>query len=267
MIEFLILPGIACMLLTAIHGYLGLHVLRREVIFLDLALAQLASLGAIAGFMLGRPFGSPASYGISALFTLAGAVILTIFRSRPQRIGQEAFIGIIYVVAAAVSIILLSHAPTESHHLKEMMVGNILFVSKKDVIFIAGLYGVIGLIHWVFRRQFWSASTEKSPNKKWEFAFYVTFGLVVTSSVKLAGVLLVFSLLIIPAAAAAFLTQSVRKQLLIGWALGSFFCIGGLWASMIGDMPPGAAIVAVAGAAIGILWLVGMIWDHVRLRT
>jgi zinc/manganese transport system permease protein len=257
MIGMIFVPFLACALLTAIHGYFGLHVLRRGIIFLDIALAQLASFGAVVAAILGIEFGSLASYGISVGFTMIGAVVFTMARSTKGRIPQEAIIGIVYVVAAAASIVALSRIGGEGHHLKEMMIGNILFVWPPDLIKTLLLYLGVGLVHLVFRRQFWAVSTHDAgaPHSRWwDFAFYASFGVVVTSSVKLAGVFLVFMLLVAPAVAAFLLSDRPVKQLAIAWIFGTG-CSGiGLIAAVKWDFPPGAAIVVTAGLGLILTW-------------
>ena len=259
----LLIPFLACTLLAAIHGYFGLHVLRRGVIFLDIALAQLASLGAVVGGIAGLAMGSPQGYAVSAAFTLLGAVIFTLSRTASRRdIPQEAIIGIVYVVAAAASIAALSRFPGEGHQLQEMMIGNILFVWPPDLIKTVILYAVVGAIHFVFYRQFWAVSTETAPPRQalwWDFAFYATFGLIVTSSVKLAGVLLVFMLLVAPATAAVLLTDHRLKQLGIAWAFGSICCGVGLLAALRWDFPPGAAIIVTCGIGLLGVWVASRI--------
>lgn len=255
MLDILLIPFAACVLLTAIHSYFGLHVLKRGVIFLDIALAQLASFGAIIGAIAGCAIGSPAGYALSASFTLVGAAIFTITRSRHhQTIPHEAIIGIVYVVAAAAAIAALSRFPGEGSHLQEMMVGNVLFVWPPDLVITGILYSAIAVVHFLFRRQFWAVTHHDAtlPGLKWwDFAFYATFGLVVTSSVKLAGVLLVFMLLVAPASAGLLVSQNRSTQFAIACGFGTLSSAAGLIASVCWDYPPGATIIVAAG--IGLL--------------
>ena len=182
--------------LVGIHAYFGIQVLARNVIFVDLALAQIAALGATVAFMLGHPAQSLATYGYSLAFTLLAAVLLAFTRAWATRVPQEALIGVIYVVAAAAAILLIDRAPQGAEHLKQILTGNILTSGLDEVAVIVPLYAAVGLLHWLLRRP---ADAERA-RWFWEFVFYATFGVVVTSSVALAGVLLVFSFLIIPAA-------------------------------------------------------------------
>ncbi|MFA5137701.1 MAG: metal ABC transporter permease [Elusimicrobiota bacterium] len=257
MIELMFLPFIACLVLVGIHAYLGIHVVERGVIFVDLALAQIAALGAICGALMGFPLHSSQSYFISLGFTFIGAALFALTRFRRSEIPQEATIGITYVVAAATAILVLDKIPGEAEHIKEMLVGNILFVDWKELAKIAVLYAVIGAFHFAYRDRFILISTDPDkaakkgiPVRLWDFLFYVTFGFVVTHSVELAGVLLVFSFLIIPAVCAMLLTRDFRKRLAIGWATGSLTSLAGIYASGKWDLPTGAAVVCCFGLLV-----------------
>src|SRR6266496_5758292 len=208
-LQFLFWPFVASLILTGIHAYLGVHVVERGVIFVDLALAQIAALGATVAVVVGMDPHGRAAYWISLAFTFLGAGIFAFARSSRGHIPQEAFIGIAYAVASATAIILMSKATGETEHLKDMLVGNILAVSQHDVIKTAILYGVIGIFHYIFRRRFLLISTDPAKAEAqgmsvsfWDFLFYASFGFVVTSSVAIAGVLLVFCYLIVPSVGA-----------------------------------------------------------------
>ena len=202
--------------LVGIHAYFGIQVLARKVIFVDLALAQIAALGATVAFMLGHPAQSPATYGYSLAFTLLAAVLLAFTRAWGTRVPQEALIGVIYVVAAAAAILLIDRAPQGAEHLKQILTGNILTSGLNEVAVIVPLYAAVGLLHWLLRRRLSGAGS-----LVWEFVFYASFGVVVTSSVAIAGVLLVFSFLIIPAAIGVMFASSLARQLAIGWIVGT----------------------------------------------
>ncbi len=242
--------------LVGIHAYFGIQVLARKVIFVDLALAQIAALGATVAFMLGHPAQSPATYGYSLAFTLLAAVLLAFTRAWARRVPQEALIGVIYVVAAAAAILLIDRAPQGAEHLKQILTGNILTSGLNDVAVIVPLYAAIGLLHWLLRRQL----TGTGP-LVWEFVFYATFGVVVTSSVAIAGVLLVFSFLIIPAAIGIMFASSLARQLAIGWMIGTLTSAAGLAASFIFDLPTGAAMVCAFGAAMAVA---GLLYPFLR---
>jgi len=255
MLELLWLPFLACLVLTGIHVYLGLHVLARGVIFVDLALAQVAALGITAAFLAGHPIQSEAAYWYALAFTACGAALFSLTRMRRAVIPQEAVIGIVYAVSAAITVLAVDRAPQGSDHIKQLLVGSILTVTPAEVVRLAVLYGLIGVLHVLIRRPLLEISFDPEGARArgramrgWDFCFYVTFGVVVTSSVRVAGVLLVFSYLIVPAAVAALLAGSVARRLVTGWALGFLVSVLGLWASFAWDLPTGAAVVATFGA-------------------
>jgi len=197
-LPFLLAPFLASLILTGIHAYLGVHVVERGVIFVDLALAQIAALGATVAILMGMDPHGAGAYWLSLAFTFSGAAVFAFARTRRGHIPQEAFIGIAYAVASATAILAMSKATGETEHLKDMLVGNILAVSMHDVAKTAILYGVVGIFHYIFRKQFLLISTnpEKAEARGmsirfWDFLFYASFGFVVTSSVAIAGVLLV----------------------------------------------------------------------------
>src|SRR5204863_3401932 len=237
--------------LVGIHAYFGIQVLARKVIFVDLALAQIAALGATVAFMLGHPAQSFATHVYSLAFTLLAAVLLAFTRAWATRVPQEALTGVIYVVAAAAAILLIDRAPQGAEHLKQILTGNILTSGLNDVAVIVPLYAAIGLLHWLLRRKLTGAGP-----LVWEFVFYATFGVVVTSSVAIAGVLLVFSFLIIPAAIGIMFASSLPRQLAIGWVVGTFTSGAGLAASFTLDLPTGAAMVCAFGGALVLAGLV-----------
>ena len=238
-------PFLVATCLVAIHSHLGLQVLARKVIFVDLALAQVAALGATVAFMLGHPAQSLATYGYSCVFTFLAAVVLAFTRPWAARVPQEALVGVVYVVAAAVAILLIDRAPQGAEHLKETLTGNILTSSWKELVIIAPLYAAVGSMHWLLRHRLTGAAP-----LIWEVFFYATFGLVVTSSVAIAGVLLVFSILIIPATIGSLFSTSPRRQLLIAWAVGTFTSAAGLILSFLFDWPTGATMVCTFGVAL-----------------
>lgn len=265
MSDFLILmwkPLLACLVLTGIHGYLGVHVVERRVIFVDLALAQIAALGASAAFLFGHDLHGPATWWFSLAATFLGAVIFSLTRSRREKIPQEAIIGIVYAVSAAVAILILSRAAEGDEHIRFMLVGNILLVDLPEILKISGLYSLVGLLHWIFRDKFLLISTRPEEAyrkgvsvKFWDLVFYLTFGLVVTSSVRIAGVLLVFTFLIVPAVGSMLFLDKFGPRLGLGWALGAVSSFLGILASYYFDLPTGAATVAAFAAVLIILSL------------
>jgi zinc/manganese transport system permease protein len=262
MLDFLWLPFLACLILTGIHVYLGLHVLARGVIFVDLALAQVAALGISVAFLAGHPIQSDAAYWYALAFTVAGAALFAASRAHRAPLPQEAVIGIVYAVSAAAAVLVVDRAPQGGEHIKTLLVGSILTVSGREVAELALLYGLIGALHAAVRRPLLEISLDSDAARAhgrrlraWDLLFYVTFGIVVTSSVRLAGVLLVFSYLIVPAAVATLLATSVPARLLIGWGVGALVSAAGLWASFAWDLPTGAAVVTSFGALMALVAL------------
>jgi len=256
-LPFLILPFLASLILTGIHAYLGVHVVERGVIFVDLALAQIAALGATVAILVGMDPHGNAAYWMSLGFTFIGALIFAFVRSRRKRIPLEAFIGITYAVASAAAIIAMSKATGETEHLKDMLVGNILAVSPHEVTKTAILYGCIGLFHFIFRKRFLAISMQHDSADKlginvplWDFLFYASFGFVVTSSVAIAGVLLVFCYLVVPSVGAMLFADRIGARLAIGWTMGTLVSALGCYFSVLFDTPTGATIVCTFGAVL-----------------
>ena len=264
MIEFLWVPLLACLVLTGIHVYLGLHVLARGIIFVDLALAQVAALGITVALLAGHPIQSTAAYWYAVAFTMGGSLLFAMSRTHRGTIPQEAIIGIVYAVSAALAVLVVDRAPQGSEHIKQLLVGSLLTVTLKEVVGLALLYGIVGALHWIVRQPLLEISFDPAAAigkgrwmRSWDFLFYASFGFVVTSSVQIAGVLLVFSYLIVPATIAALLTRSVAIRLALGWGLGSVVSIVGLIASAAWDLPTGATVVTTFGVVMAIVaaWL------------
>ena len=259
---FLLAPLAASLILTGIHAYLGVHVVERGVIFVDLALAQIAALGAIVALILGLDPHGGSAYWISLGFTFLGAFIFSMAKSKRGHIPQEAFIGIAYAVASAAAILAMSKATGETEHLKDMLVGNILAVSWAEVGKTAGLYGAIGLFHYIFRKRFLlismnpkEAEAQGVSVRFWDFLFYASFGVVVTSSVAIAGVLLVFCYLIVPSVGAMLFTDRIGPRLAIGWTMGTLVSALGVVLSVKMDTPTGATIVCTFGGVLVLMFL------------
>jgi zinc/manganese transport system permease protein len=258
--EILAAPFAACLILTGIHCYLGIHVVMREVIFVDLALAQIAAMGAAVGVLAGLPPDSAVAYFCSLGFTFLGAGIFALGRFRGRRVPQEAVIGIAYAVSSALALLILSKIAVEQHEIESMLVGQLIYVGPGQVAKITAIYAAVALVHVVFRRPFFAVS-EAGLNiegavrhvRAWDFLFYATFGVVVTSSVQVAGVLLVFSYLIVPAACAMIFFASLRARLIAGWLFGLAGSALGLLASARWDLPTGTAIVAGLGIVFALV--------------
>jgi zinc/manganese transport system permease protein len=254
-LDLLAVPFLACVVLTGIHAYLGLHVLARGVIFVDLALAQVAALGIALAFLAGHPIRSEAAYWYALVFTLGGAALLAASRTRRAPVPQEAIIGIVYAVSAAAAVLVVDQAPQGGEHIKQLLVGSLLTVTLGEVGTLALLYGALGALHWAIRRplleiSFGAEAAAGRAVRWWDFVFYASFGVVVTSSVRVAGVLLVFSYLIVPATVGALVARSVAGRLATGWALGLAVSAAGLAASYAWDLPTGATVVVAFGACL-----------------
>ena len=268
-LPFLLWPFVASLILTGIHAYLGVHVVERGVIFVDLALAQIAALGATIAILVGVDPHGQGAYWLSLAFTFIGAAIFAFARTRRGHIPQEAFIGIAYAVASATAILAMSKATGETEHLKDMLVGNILAVDKHEVIKTAVLYGAIGLFHYFFRHKFLLISTNPAEAEArgmsirfWDFLFYASFGFVVTSSVAIAGVLLVFCYLIVPSVGAMLFADRVGRRLAIGWTMGTLVSALGVYFSVLLDLPTGATIVCTFGAVLVVMFFIHMLFFH-----
>jgi ABC-type Mn2+/Zn2+ transport system permease subunit len=257
-----LLPSAAALILVATHTYLGLHVISRNVFFVDLALAQVAALGSTVAFLYGFDTNDSVTYYVSLLFAVGGAWFFSVARLPDNRVPEEAIIGLTFAVASAGAILLSAENPHGAEHLRDMMAGSILVVSAREVGQAALLYGAIGVFHWVFRRQLLSVSTDREQARArglrvrwWDFLFYLSFAIVITSSVRIAGVLLVFILLIAPASMGAMFATGIRARLLVGWASGILATTFGLGLSSHMDWPPAPAIscvfaVILSGAAV-----------------
>jgi zinc/manganese transport system permease protein len=264
-LSFLAAPFAASLILTGIHAYLGVHVVERGVIFVDLSLAQIAALGASIAILLPFTGGDPHSprvYWVSLAFTFVGAAVFALVRARRAHIPQEAIIGISYAVASGASILAMSKATSEAEHLRDMLVGNILAVSWHEVWKTAALYAVVGVFHYVWRRKFLAISMDHGAAEAagldvrlWDFLFYASFGFVVTSSVAIAGVLLVFCYLIVPSVAAMLYADRIGSRLAIGWTMGTVVSALGIYLSVVLDLPTGATMVCTFGLVLVVMAL------------
>jgi len=253
---------LACFLLAGIHAYLGFHVVRRGVIFVDLALAQMAALGVALAIVLGRHENPVQAYALALGMTLVGAACFAWLRSQERRqVPLEAFIGIVFATAQAAVFLILEKSPAGPEHLKETLVGALFTVDPKHVLHTALLYAVIGLLHWLLRRPFFEITSDAEGARRggrrlffWDFLFYAIFGFVVTSSVQIAGVLLVFGLLVIPAVAGLMTSERTGIALLVGWSFAFVACLVGLLGSVRFDLPAAPSVLV---ALTGLLVLLG----------
>jgi zinc/manganese transport system permease protein len=272
-IELLLWPFVAGLVLTLIHAWFGLHVLARSVVFVDLSLAQVAALGLTVAILAGHDVQGEAAYWYALAFALGGAVLFALVRGSERSIQQEAVIGIVYAVSASLGVIALDRAPQGAEHIKQLLIGSILTVTPHEVGAIAVLYVLIGVVHFAVRRAFIEVSFDPQRAAAhgrrlflWDVIFYGSFALVVTSSVRMAGVLLVFAYLIVPAALASLSTRDLLRRLLLAWAIGVALTAAGLYASWTWDLPTGPAIVSTFGAAMALAGLAFAL-KKIPLRT
>ena len=271
MFEVMFWPIVACVLLPWLLVYLGLHVVQRGIIFIDIAMAQMASLGICLAVLLHMDLQSPKTFAISLGFTLVGAAVFSVTGKRTSQIPQEAVIGISYVVAASAAVLLLSRAAEGDSEIKNMLVGNILLVTPQEVWKCFALFVAVGLLHFVLRKNFLLVSFDRDGAyakglrmRWWDFLFYAAFGLVVTIFVRIAGVLLVFSYLIAPAVCGINLADTLGRRLLIGWIIALIGGIAGLFLSFWWDLPSGAAIVCTFGVLLIVVSVYAVIRNRVR---
>lgn len=255
-LAFAALPLAAAVVFTGIHTWLGLQVLRRNVVFADLALAQVSALGATVAVVAGHAISSTAGYAYTLLFTAVGALLLTASRGLSRSVRQEAFIGVLYVAATAATVLVVDRSPQGAEHVKKMLVGSILSVTVEEVVKIAVLYAAIGLVHWLIRRPLLAAADDTGAESGgrntvfWDLVFYLSFGVVVTSSVGVAGVLLVFCFLIVPALIGTLFSSHIGAALLIGWVAGAVASATGIFGSFMLDAPTGAMTVVAFAATL-----------------
>src|SRR5436189_3988607 len=269
--EVMLWPIVACVLLPWLLVYLGLHVVQRGIIFIDIAMAQMASLGICLAVLLHLNLEGWTTFAIALGFTLAGAAIFSVTGKRASQIPQEAVIGISYVVAAAAAVLLLSRAAEGDEEIKNMLVGNILLVTPREVWERFALFLAVGVLHFVLRKNFLLVSFDRDGAYQkglrvrwWDFLFYAVFGLVVTSFVRIAGVLLVFSYLIVPAVCGINLATRISRRLLIGWMIAWLGGIAGLFLSFWSDLPSGAAIVCTVVALVILISFIGLARHRMR---
>ncbi|HET6579600.1 MAG TPA: iron chelate uptake ABC transporter family permease subunit [Gemmatimonadales bacterium] len=251
-------PLVACLVIVAIHSYLGLHVIAREVIFVDLSLAQMAALGSAVAVLAGRQPDSTAAFLYALGFTSLGAVLFALTRTEERgRVPQEAFIGIVYVVASAAAILVADRTPRGGEAIKDILVGSLLWVTWPTIARLAAIYAAIGVFHWFLRRRFLTISFQPETAlangwsiRWWDFLFYLSFGIVITFSVPIAGVLLVFSFLVVPAAIAFQYSRRQGVLAVISWVAGAVASAAGLFVSFRYDLPTGPVVVCMFGLVL-----------------
>lgn len=253
MIDLIVVPLVAALVILCINAYFGLHIIRRGVIFVDLAFAQIAALGSTVAFLLGAEGGDPSSYLFAFGFTLLGALLFSLTRVEDGHVTQEAYIGISYVVASAAVILLSSFSAEGTEHVKETLTGSLIWATWPTVLKMMGVFAVVALFHWRFRAAMIAVTfaPQTMPRVKlWDFVFYLTFGVAITFSVGLAGVLLIFSTLVIPAVIAFLYTDRFGPALLIAWGTGAVAVIAGISASFVWDITTGPLLVCTFGLVL-----------------
>lgn len=251
-LPFIVAPATACLVLSVTMAYFGLHVLRREIIFIDLSMAQLAALGTTLAFVMDMPLDSMASQILSLVLIIAGACFFSFVRFVTLKVPQEAIIGIIYVVSSALAILVVDQTPHGAEHIKSLLNGSILWISWMGVLKLTGVCVLVGGFHWKFQHRFLEISKhyrEKFSKNQigWDFLFYLSLGLVVVFSVKSAGIFLIFSFLIIPASCGLIFSNSFFNQWIIGTVVGTMGSILGIAFSTVSDLPTGSSLVTVLG--------------------
>ena len=255
-LAFAALPLAAAIVFTGIHTWFGLQVLRRNVVFADLAHAQVSALGATVAVVAGHAVQSAAGYAYTLIFTAVGALLLTASRGLARSVRQEAFIGVLYVVATAATVLVVDRSPQGAEHVKKMLVGGILSVTADELVKFVILYSIIGAIHWLLRRPLLAAADHMDASTAigkfafWDLVFYLSFGVVVTSSVATAGVLLVFCFLIVPALVGSLFSSHIGVALVIGWIAGAAASAAGIFGSFLLDAPTGAVTVVTFAAVL-----------------
>ena len=260
-LELMLPPFVACMILVAMLSYLGLHVIAREVIFVDLSLAQMAALGSLSALLFHVAPESPTTYVFALLATAVGAFLFALTRSSNHgstvgagRVPQEAFIGIVYVVASAAAVLVANKVPGGGEAVEKTLVGSLLWVTWKTIRNLALAYVALGIFQFALRRRFLTISFHPEQAEAqgwkvrlWDFLFYLSFGVVITLAVPIAGVLMVFSFLVVPAVIANLFTADKRKLTIIAWSSGALASILGLWLSYTKDLPTGPLVVCMYG--------------------
>lgn len=268
MLEMLSIPFLrqaifASLLMAVGLSYLGIHVVRRRIVFVDLAIAQLSAVGVALAMLLDR---DPTV--VSLAVTLVGAGLLSL-PAHEKRVPQEAIMGIVYAVASAVSVLIIAKMPHGEADLINLFFGNILAVTTSQIGILALIFGLVGILHVVFSKQWVPLSTSKLPDRSfreggWNLFFYLTLALVIAVAIRTAGVLLVFSNLVIPAVAAFLFTERFRVLIPLAVGFSLLANLAGFYASFRFDLPTGPSIVAALGCGLilaGILKGLLRFWD------
>jgi len=264
------LPFLACLAMTGILSYLGIHVLKREVIFIDIALAQAAAVGAIVAHLAFEAHGDSAlAYACAFGFVLLMAAFYSLVRSGIVQIPLEAIIGVSYAIAAAAALFLLGVAPGGHVHVHEMLAGSILWTAWSDILLCVLVFSVAGLCFYFLRKPVDRISDDYAGGLRggmrvvlWDLLFYALLGIVITLAVRIAGVVVVFAFLIIPATTSALFTASVKRRLIIAWASGAVASFLGILFAYELDFSVGPSVALFLGLALvaAALWRTWHAW-------
>lgn len=252
------LPFLACLIMLGLLSYIGIHVLKREVIFIDIALAQFAAVGAISAHVVFHLHENPvAENGLAFMATLIAAAFFAIVRRRIRQIPLEAVIGVSYAVSAAAALFIVGVSPGGHVHVQEMLSGSILWATWSDVKWTAGVFAAVGLCFYLFRGQFrtisenYDSATDVSHGTLgWDFLFYALVGIVITTAVRIAGVVVVFTFLIVPATLSAVFATGWGTRLAVGWTAGAISAALGLLFANRFDFSVGPSISLFLGLAL-----------------
>ena len=243
-------------------AYLGVHVVGRGIVFVDLALGQISMLGvAFAAYI------EQDQTVISIFFTLIGAFLMSFIKVKDKRLKLEAIIGIIYAVSSAVTVLLISKAAHGDADIQEVLFGSLFTVTNNQILGMAVVFGLLGVVHFIFRKQFF-AITEKFKNKDvddigvfnlWNFLFYISIGLAIVLAVRAGGVIPVFTYLVVPPVSAILMTRGATSLVLIALLLSVVGSVLGIYFSVQFDFPAGSSIVAMLGVIFVVASLVRLV--------
>ena len=268
MLDLILAPLAVGLIIVVMNAYFGLHIIRRGVIFVDLAFAQIAALGSTVGLLLGVHVGEPMSWVLTFAFTVLGAAIFAFTRMEESIVPQEAIIGIAYVVASALVILLTSFTAEGAEHVKETLTGSLIWTTWPTVGIVAVAYLIIGAFHFLTRDRMRTITFFPEQARRlrlWDFIFYLTFGVAITFSVTLAGVLLIFSTLVIPATIAFLFTSRFNVALVIAWVTGAVALVAGIWGSVVWDVTTGPLLVVAFGVALIIAFILRSVFGGAEL--
>lgn len=243
-LNFLVWPFLACLLLILIHAWFGIHILQRGIIFVDLALAQFIGVGIALSFVVGEERGLL----LSLVFAFIGSAILALSKKVAHHVNIEAFIGVLYIFSYSAAILVLDKSPHGMEEFKAIMNGNILWVTPEEILSTAAVYGTVGLLHFLLRKRFYALTFEGKGSFLLELLFFTSFAVVLVKSVRMAGILQVFSFLVIPALIGRLFFREPSRVLMTGWLVGVLVSMGGIFLSFKLDIP--TAPVIVAGLAL-----------------